>query len=178
LRSAARARTARSRVVRSGDEISYDGGFYSRGSRLRVGELEIDAAARVVRLHGAPVELSQKEFALVRTLASDPTRVFTKDELLRTIWGFARWAVPSQDQIRPVPADRMLVAGITWGAIVRAGQDWRWLRAGRLHGPTRCPRPAQPAHPERRRALRSRAGLPAALAGGRGSDSPHGLDAG
>jgi DNA-binding response OmpR family regulator/anti-sigma regulatory factor (Ser/Thr protein kinase) len=59
-----------------------------RPGRLRVGELEIDAAARVVRLHGAPVELSQKEFALVRTLASDPTRVFTKDELLRTIWGF------------------------------------------------------------------------------------------
>ena len=56
--------------------------------RLRVGELEVDAAARVVRLRGTPVELSQKEFALVRTLASDPTRVFTKDELLRTIWGF------------------------------------------------------------------------------------------
>ena len=37
--------------------------------RLRVGELEVDAAARVVRLRGAPVELSQKEFALVRTLA-------------------------------------------------------------------------------------------------------------
>jgi hypothetical protein len=49
---------------------------------------EVDAAARVVRLRGAPVELSQKEFALVRTLASDPTRVLTKDELLRTIWGF------------------------------------------------------------------------------------------
>jgi DNA-binding response OmpR family regulator len=60
-----------------------------RPGRLRVGELEIDAAARVVRLRGTPVELSQKEFALVRTLASDPTRVFTtKDELLRTIWGF------------------------------------------------------------------------------------------
>ena len=59
-----------------------------RPGRLRVGELEIDAASRVVRLRGAPVELSQKEFALVRTLASDPTRVFTKDELLRTIWGF------------------------------------------------------------------------------------------
>ena len=42
----------------------------------------------MVRLRGAPVELSQKEFALVRTLASDPTRVFTKDELLRTVWGF------------------------------------------------------------------------------------------
>jgi DNA-binding response OmpR family regulator len=59
-----------------------------RPGRLRVGELEIDAASRVVRLRGTPVELSQKEFALVRTLASDPTRVFTKDELLRTIWGF------------------------------------------------------------------------------------------
>jgi hypothetical protein len=42
----------------------------------------------VVRLRGAPVALSQKEFALVRTLASEPTRVFTKDELLRSIWGF------------------------------------------------------------------------------------------
>jgi DNA-binding response OmpR family regulator len=59
-----------------------------RPGRLRVGELEVDAVARVVRLRGAAVELSQKEFALVRTLASDPTRVFTKDELLRTIWGF------------------------------------------------------------------------------------------
>jgi signal transduction histidine kinase len=59
-----------------------------RPGRLRVGELEVDAAARVVRLRGTTVELSQKEFALLRTLASDPTRVFTKDELLRTIWGF------------------------------------------------------------------------------------------
>jgi DNA-binding response OmpR family regulator len=59
-----------------------------RPARLRVGDLEIDSAARVVRLRGAPVELSQKEFALVRALASEPTRVFTKDELLRTIWGF------------------------------------------------------------------------------------------
>jgi hypothetical protein len=59
-----------------------------RPGRLRVGELEVDAVARVVRLRGVPVELSQKEFALVRTLASDPTPVFTKDELLRTIWGF------------------------------------------------------------------------------------------
>jgi DNA-binding response OmpR family regulator len=59
-----------------------------RPGRMRVGDLEIDAASRVVRLRGAPVSLSQKEFALVRTLASEPTRVFTKDELLRSIWGF------------------------------------------------------------------------------------------
>jgi DNA-binding response OmpR family regulator len=59
-----------------------------RPGRMRVGDLEIDAASRVVRLRGAPISLSQKEFALVRTLASEPTRVFTKDELLRSIWGF------------------------------------------------------------------------------------------
>jgi DNA-binding response OmpR family regulator len=59
-----------------------------RPARLRVGDLEIDSAARVVRLRGAPISLSQKEFALVRALACEPTRVFTKDELLRTIWGF------------------------------------------------------------------------------------------
>ena len=56
--------------------------------RLRVGELEVDPGARTCRLRGAVVALSQKEFALVRTLAAEPTRVFTKDELLRTIWGF------------------------------------------------------------------------------------------
>jgi DNA-binding response OmpR family regulator len=59
-----------------------------RGGRLRIGDLEIDAAARAARLRGAPLALSQTEFALLRMLASDPTRVFTKDELLRQIWGF------------------------------------------------------------------------------------------
>jgi DNA-binding response OmpR family regulator len=59
-----------------------------RPGRTRVGDLEIDVSSRVVRLRGKPIALSQKEFALVRALASEPTRVFTKDELLRSIWGF------------------------------------------------------------------------------------------
>ena len=56
--------------------------------RLRIGDLEVDPPSREVRLRGARIDLSQKEFALLRTLASDPARVFTKDELLRSIWGF------------------------------------------------------------------------------------------
>jgi DNA-binding response OmpR family regulator len=56
--------------------------------RLRVGALEVDPPSREVRLHGDRLDLSQKEFALLRTLAGEPTRVFTKEELLRTIWGF------------------------------------------------------------------------------------------
>jgi DNA-binding response OmpR family regulator len=56
--------------------------------RLRVGPLEVDPGAREVRLHGERIELSQKEFALLRALAADPTRVWTKEELLRDVWGF------------------------------------------------------------------------------------------
>ena len=56
--------------------------------RLRAGPLEVDPPSRDVRLHGDRVVLSQKEFALLRTLISDPSRVFSKDELLRSIWGY------------------------------------------------------------------------------------------
>ena len=41
-----------------------------------------------VRLRGVRVTVSQKEFALLRQLAAEPTRVFTKAELLRDVWGF------------------------------------------------------------------------------------------
>jgi DNA-binding response OmpR family regulator len=34
------------------------------------------------------VHLSKKEFALLRILASDPTRVFTKEELLDSVWAY------------------------------------------------------------------------------------------
>jgi DNA-binding response OmpR family regulator len=56
--------------------------------RVRVGELELDPVSRDVRVRGARVTLSQKEFALLRQLAAEPTRVFTKAELLRDVWGF------------------------------------------------------------------------------------------
>jgi DNA-binding response OmpR family regulator len=55
---------------------------------LQVGELRIDPVSREVTLDGRVVELSAKEFALLRTLAEEPTRVFTKEELLRDVWGF------------------------------------------------------------------------------------------
>ena len=56
--------------------------------RLRVGELELDPASREVRVRGTRVILSQKEYALLRQLAAEPTRVWTKAELLRDVWGF------------------------------------------------------------------------------------------
>jgi DNA-binding response OmpR family regulator len=56
--------------------------------RLRVGSLELDPTSREVRLRGRRIPLSQKEFALLRALAAEPTRVWTKGELLRDVWGF------------------------------------------------------------------------------------------
>jgi DNA-binding response OmpR family regulator len=56
--------------------------------RLRAGALEVDPPSREVRLHGERIILSAKEFALLRALVSEPTRVFTKEELLRSIWGY------------------------------------------------------------------------------------------
>jgi DNA-binding response OmpR family regulator len=56
--------------------------------RLHAGPLQVDPPSREVHLYGERVVLSQKEFALLRTLVTDPTRVFTKEELLRSIWGF------------------------------------------------------------------------------------------
>jgi DNA-binding response OmpR family regulator len=53
----------------------------------RIGELLIDPARRKVMVGDREVHLTKKEFTLLRVLASDPTRVFGKDELIRDIWG-------------------------------------------------------------------------------------------
>jgi two-component system phosphate regulon response regulator PhoB len=66
--------------------------------RIQVGQIEIDPGARMVTVCGQPVQLAAKEFALLRTLAAAPTRVFTKEELLRDVWGFrARGATRTLD---------------------------------------------------------------------------------
>jgi DNA-binding response OmpR family regulator len=54
----------------------------------RVGDVFIDPSRREVRVGDRPVPLANKEFALLSALAAEPTRVFTKEELLRDVWGF------------------------------------------------------------------------------------------
>ena len=54
----------------------------------RIGELYIDPSTREVRVGDRRVELANKEFVLLRALAAEPTRVFSKHELLRDVWGF------------------------------------------------------------------------------------------
>ena len=54
----------------------------------RIGDIFIDPSRREVRVGERVVDLANKEFSLLRALAAEPARVFTKEELLRDVWGF------------------------------------------------------------------------------------------
>ena len=56
---------------------------------LRAGPIVIDVRSREVRVSDRPVELSAKEYDLLVTLAGEPTRVFTRAELMRGDLGAA-----------------------------------------------------------------------------------------
>jgi DNA-binding response OmpR family regulator len=56
---------------------------------VRLGDLEIDPVERRVRLGGRLVDLTVREYDLLRALAAEPTRVCPKSELLRDVWGYA-----------------------------------------------------------------------------------------
>jgi DNA-binding response OmpR family regulator len=61
---------------------------WAENERLAAGDIEIDLATRQVTVRGARVPLTGKEYELLVKLAGDPSRVFTKDALLRDVWGF------------------------------------------------------------------------------------------
>jgi two-component system, OmpR family, KDP operon response regulator KdpE len=50
--------------------------------------LEVDLAARIVRREGDEVHLTPIEFDLLACLASHPGMVFTREQLLRDVWGY------------------------------------------------------------------------------------------
>ena len=58
------------------------------GDVLEAGEIVIDRPTRCVRVAGRRVLLAAKEFELLAKLAEHPRKVFTKEELLREVWGF------------------------------------------------------------------------------------------
>jgi DNA-binding response OmpR family regulator len=59
-----------------------------RDGPCRIGDLMVDASRRKVMVGEREVPLAKKEFTLLRVLASEPTRVFSKEELLRDVWGY------------------------------------------------------------------------------------------
>jgi len=55
---------------------------------VRSGDLEIDLASYTVHLGGRPVELTYKEYELLRFMATNAGRVFTREALLNGVWGY------------------------------------------------------------------------------------------
>ena len=55
---------------------------------LRFGQVEIDFRRYAAHRRGEPIEMTRKEFALLRFLASRSETVLTRDELLNKVWGF------------------------------------------------------------------------------------------
>jgi DNA-binding response OmpR family regulator len=62
-------------------------GLRARGPKRHDG-LRVDPRRRLATYAGRPLALSALEFALLNQLASDPTRCFTKSELLRDVWHY------------------------------------------------------------------------------------------
>jgi DNA-binding response OmpR family regulator len=52
------------------------------------GAISADLATRTVTVGNVAVSLAGKEYELLLKLLTDPTRVFTKEQLLRDVWGF------------------------------------------------------------------------------------------
>jgi DNA-binding response OmpR family regulator len=56
--------------------------------RLEFGDVELDRATREVRKAGIELRLTAREFDLLWFLASHPRRVFSRDQLMASVWGY------------------------------------------------------------------------------------------
>ena len=53
---------------------------------ITIGELSLDLASRAVKVSGAPVSLTPKEFDILAFLANNRGTVFSKEEIYRAVW--------------------------------------------------------------------------------------------
>nr|WP_276606870.1 response regulator transcription factor [Nakamurella flava] len=55
---------------------------------ITLGDLTIEEDTYTARLRGRPLELTYKEFELLKFLAQHPGRVFTREQLVTEVWGY------------------------------------------------------------------------------------------
>ena len=58
------------------------------GSKIQAAGITIDEISYSAKLHGQPMDLTFKEFELLKFLVQQPGRVFTRDQLLSEVWGY------------------------------------------------------------------------------------------
>ena len=57
-------------------------------SRVQTSGITIDEASYSAKVRGKPLDLTYKEFQLLHFLATHPSRVFTREQLLSEVWGY------------------------------------------------------------------------------------------
>jgi DNA-binding response OmpR family regulator len=57
-------------------------------SKIQASGVVIDEASYSAKVHGKPLDLTFKEFELLRFFATHPSRVFTREQLLSEVWGY------------------------------------------------------------------------------------------
>lgn len=60
----------------------------AQSDEIRQGELVVDEATYTAKLHGRALDLTFKEFELLKYLAGHPGRVFSRAQLLQEVWGY------------------------------------------------------------------------------------------
>lgn len=60
----------------------------STGRVISCSELVVNLESRQVFLSGKPVDLTYKEYELLRMMAATPGRAYSRDEILRNVWGY------------------------------------------------------------------------------------------
>ena len=85
--------------------------------RVEVGPLILDASTHVVTVSGAVVELTPREFEILRTLLAHSGRIVTKGRLLRSVWGAAYQGENSYVYVHVSQLRRKLAAADKTGAL-------------------------------------------------------------
>jgi len=106
FRSRVKAQLRRSQMIQRPNELARE--------VLEMDNLRIDFLKRNVYISGKKVDLTYKEFELLKTLVSHPGRVFGRDSLLQLVWGDAEFRDPRtvdvhirhlREKIEPDPHD-------------------------------------------------------------------------
>lgn len=107
-------------VLRRVEEGSSEAGV---GKTLAFGEMTIDPNTRMVEIGAEKILLTAREFDLLHHMASSPGRVFTRDQLMEAVWGYAFYAETStvtvhmrrlREKIEADPAEPLYLQTV-WG---------------------------------------------------------------